>query len=602
MLEAARKLNAMIDRRSKQHFVLLLVPMLLVALLEMISLGMIIPVIQVVLFDGEGGKMAEILEQILPVREAGGKGMLVTIFFCAVFAVKSVLLFGMIFLVNRTVYWEVTRYTADLFNLYLKRPVLFHLDRNNAEILRNLTAGASLTFEAIRHVLLILLEALLMIAAILLLCLVEPLITFALAAILLTIAFVFYRFVSPIFRTWGEKQQSLEGAQIKWIVQAFSSIRDTKMFNTYSFLKSGLREIVQQRARYTTYSMSALHIPRLFLETVVIVGFMLLVMMLTGSNMPREEIVATLGVFGMAAIRILPSLNRILSSAAELRQRSAYIDTLHTDWMDGYTNSELNLEADGESRLSFKKELRLSNVSFQYPNTDGPALQGIDLTVRRGQSIGFVGPSGGGKSTLIDLILGLLQPNSGRIEADGKSILDGLGDWRSRIGFVPQQIYLLDDTIRRNIAFGIRDEDINEEKIGDAVGLASLRPLVSQLPDGLDTVVGEQGTRLSGGQRQRIAIARAVYRNPDILVLDEATSALDSVSESEITSALESAARDRTLLVIAHRLATIKNCDRVVFVRDGRIAAEGTFDDLMARNEEFAEFASSAPSPHLLEH
>ena len=268
--------------------------------------------------------------------------------------------------------------------------------------------------------------------------------------------------------------------------------------------------------------------------------------------------------------------------------------------MDGYTNSELNLEADGESRLSFKKELRLSNVSFQYPNTDGPALQGIDLTVRRGQSIGFVGPSGGGKSTLIDLILGLLQPNSGRIEADGKSILDGLGDWR-RIGFVPQQIYLLDDTIRRNIAFGIRDEDINEEKIGDAVGLASLRPLVSQLPDGLDTVVGEQGTRLSGGQRQRIAIARAVYRNPDILVLDEATSALDSVSESEITSALESAAGPNSLGDCAP-LATIKNCDRVVFVRDGRIAAEGTFDDLMARNEEFAEFASSAPSPHLLEH
>ena len=216
--------------------------------------------------------------------------------------------------------------------------------------------------------------------------------------------------------------------------------------------------------------------------------------------MPREEIVATLGVFGMAAIRILPSLNRILSSAAELRQRSAYIDTLHTDWMDGYTNSELNLEADGESRLSFKKELRLSNVSFQYPNTDGPALQGIDLTVRRGQSIGFVGPSGGGKSTLIDLILGLLQPNSGRIEADGKSILDGLGDWRSRDRVRSPADLSSDDTIRRNIAFGIRDEDINEEKIGDAVGLASLRPLVSQLPDGLDTVVGEQGTRLSGGQ------------------------------------------------------------------------------------------------------
>lgn len=592
----------MIDRRSKQHFALLLIPMLLVALMEIISLGMIIPVIQVVLFNSEGGKLAEILRRILPGGEIGGMGMPIAIFFCALFAVKSVLLFGMVFLVNRTVYWKVTKFSADLFNLYLLRPVQFHLDRNNAEILRNLMSGASLTFESIRHVLLILLEALLMIAAIVLLFLVEPLITFALASLLLIVGVIFYRFASPVFRRWGEKQQALEGAQIKWIVQAFSSIRDIKIFNSYSFLNSGIRNIVQQRARYQTYSVSALHVPRLFLETVVIIGFMLLVLVLTGSNTPREEIVATLGVFGMAAIRILPSVNRILSSGAELRQRSAYIDTLYSDWMDGHMHAEANLEADGKSGLSFERELRLSNVRFQYPGADAPALRGIDLTIRRGQSIGFVGPSGGGKSTLIDLILGLLQPNSGRIEVDGRNILDGLGDWRSRIGFVPQQIYLLDDTVRRNIAFGTSDEDIDEDEIGNAVRLASLRPLVNQLPGGLETVVGEQGTRLSGGQRQRIAIARAVYRNPDILVLDEATSALDSVSEAEITAALESAARDRTLLVIAHRLATIKNCDRVVFVLDGRIAAEGTFDELMAQNAQFAEFASAAPARPAAEH
>lgn len=584
----------MLDRRSKLEFGLLLLPMFFVAVLEMVSLGMVLPVIQIVLFGGEGGAFARLIAPVFPEGgDPAARSVAVSVAFCVLFAAKSLLLFGMIFLINRTVYRKVTQFSAELFNLYLRRPLRFHLDRNSAEIIRNLMSGASLTFEAIRHVLLIVLEALLMVSAIVLLFLVDPRITLILAAALGTIAVVFYLFLSPIFRHWGARQQALEGDMIKWIVQAFSSIRDIKMFNSYGFLDRGIREIVAQRARYQTFSVSTMHVPRLVLETVVVIGFMLFVGLLSASDTPRDQIVGTLGVFGMAAIRILPSLNRILSSGAELRQRSAYIDTLYNDWMDGHTDSERGDERIHQNMPGLSNRIELTDVRFAYAEDSEPALKGINLSIRKGQSVGFVGPSGGGKSTLVDIVLGLLPPDSGNVLVDDTDISNDLPGWRGRIGFVPQQIYLLDDTIRRNIAFGLQDSEIDDVKVTDAVRLAYLEDVIAALPDGLDTVIGEQGTRMSGGQRQRVAIARALYRDPDILIFDEATSALDTVSESEITRAIETLSRDRTVLIIAHRLSTIETCDVIAFLQDGKIVDLGTFDELRARNADFAHLATA---------
>ena len=583
----------MIDRRSKLEFGLLLFPMFLVALLEMVSLGMVLPVIQIVLFGGEGGAFANLLTQFFPKGgDPAARSVIVSVAFCILFAAKSLFLFGMIFLINRTVYRKVTRFSADLFSLYLHRPLRFHLDRNSAEIIRNLMSGASLTFEAVRHVLLIALETLLMVSAIVLLFLIEPRITLILAGVLAMIAVVFYLFFSPVFRHWGARQQTLEGDMIKWIIQAFSTIRDIKMFNSYGFIDRGIREIVVQRARYQTLSVSTMHVPRLVLETVVVVGFMLFVGLLSASDTPRDQIVRTLGVFGMAAIRILPSLNRILSSGAELRQRSAYIDTLYTDWINGHIDRERDDELLHQRKVGLSNGIALTDVHFAYAEDAAPALNGVNFSIRRGESVGFVGPSGGGKSTLIDIVLGLLTPDTGKVLVDDIDILTDLSGWRGRIGYVPQQIYLLDDTIRRNIAFGLQDSEIDDEKISQAVRLAYLEDVIGALPEGLDTIIGEQGTRMSGGQRQRLAIARALYRDPDILVFDEATSALDNVSESEITRAIETLARDRTVLIIAHRLSTIKNCDVIAFVKDGKIVDRGTFDELRARNADFAHLAT----------
>jgi ATP-binding cassette subfamily C protein len=243
------------------------------------------------------------------------------------------------------------------------------------------------------------------------------------------------------------------------------------------------------------------------------------------------------------------------------------------------------------------ERIDLKDIRFAYSKESVPALDAINLSIRKGQSIGIVGPSGGGKSTLIVIILGLLVPDSGRVSVDDADIMTDISGWRGRIGFVPQQIYLLDDTMRRNIAFGLQDTEIDDAKIAEAVRLAYLKDVVAGLHDGLDTVIGEQGTRLSGGQRQRVAIARALYRDPDILVFDEATSALDTVSESEITRAIETLSGDRTVLFIAHRLSTIKNCDVIAFIEDGKIVDQGGFDELCARNAKFANLATVGAGP-----
>jgi ABC-type multidrug transport system fused ATPase/permease subunit len=597
MIDIVKKLSVMIDRRSKQQFALLLLPMLGVGLLEMASIGMIIPVIHIVMFGGEGGTVVETVKWLIPLDIEGvAPGLIVSIVFGVLFPIKSLLLFAMIFLINRTVYRKVTRYSADMFELYLHRPLQFHLQRNSSEIIRNLTSGSSLTFEAIRHVLMIVLEALLLMSAVVLLLLVDPVVTLSLAGSLGVVTLLFYRFTLPVFRHWGQRQQALEGDTIKWIVQALSNIRDIKLFNSYRFLDRRMREIATQSARYQTLSVSTINIPRLFLETVVMVGFIILITVISATDTPREQIISTLAVFGMASMRILPSLNRILSSGAELGKRSAYVDVLYRDWVDGLADGESDTRRTGPAAIKFDDRLDVRQVVYAYPNTERAALNDINLSIKSGETVGFVGPSGGGKSTLMDIVLGLHEPSSGEVTVDGVNITVDPTGWRGMIGFVPQQIYLIDDSIRRNIAYGIEDEEIDDARLTEVIRLAYLEGVIDALPNGVDTVIGEHGTRMSGGQRQRVAIARALYRDPDILVFDEATSALDTVSESEVTDAIEALARSRTVLIIAHRLSTVKNCDRIVFIQNGKIADQGKFDELCSRNADFARMATIGTS------
>ena len=593
MIHTARKLIAFLDAPSRLHLALLLVPMLVMALLEMASIGLILPVIQVLLLGETDGVVTQMLLAALPEMPPERIPAWVSGSFAVLFLAKNLFLLGLIYVVNRVVYLKTAQFSARMYLLYLSRPMTFHFQRNSAEILRNLMSGCSLAFEALRHVLLMILDGLLMVAALLLLLLVEPMVTLVVAAVLIIMGLIFHRSTSAVFQYWGKGMMSLEGLLIKWINQSLASIRDIKLQHIYDIMSEVFSGYANKRSIFAARSTTAMHIPRLLVETVVVIGFLAVVVVLIAVEENPGDVVAVLGLYGMAALRLMPSLNRILTSASELKERTAYIDELYRDLVEGVADTDREVTAAPKPGIEFNHGIRLEDITYAYPDTANHALHGVNVAIAKGQSVGFVGPSGAGKTTLVDIVLGLLRPQSGRLTVDGIDAFSNLPAWQRRIGYVPQQVSLIDDTMRRNIAFAVVDTDIDEQRVREVVRLARLEDTVSELPDGLSTFLGEGGVRLSGGQRQRVAIARALYRDPDILVFDEATSALDTETEREIGAAIENLAGERTILIIAHRLSTVRNCDKLVFMKEGRVAAVGRFDELVRDNAEFRRLAQA---------
>ena len=478
-----------------------------------------------------------------------------------------------------------------MFELYVHRPLRFHLVRNSAETVRNLTTGCYRAFEAIRIIMTVGLEIVLVLATVCLLFVIQPMVTVVAAFVLILIALIYYRFSSPIFARWGAQVQRLDGDMIKGVNQTFGSIRDVKILHCGGAQSAEFGRLALEKARYLVGASTMQNVPRLMLESVMIVLMVVMIIVLTGEEGSISEVISTLGLFGMASLRLMPSMSRIMQGGGEFRNRTAYVDTIHQDLIEGMSDSDRALAAGRREELPFRRDLVLQGITFRHPNADTLTLNEIDLTIGCGESIGIVGPSGAGKTTLLDIVMGLLKPDSGSMRIDGVDVMSRLGAWQRHIGYVPQQVYLNDDTLRRNIAFGLPDSSLSDERQSEILRLAQLQEVVAGLPDGLDTVLSEHGVRLSGGERQRVAIARALSRDPDVLVFDEATSALDNETERSMTRAIEGMAGKKTIIIIAHRLSTVRSCTKLVFLNQGRIVAVGPFEELVETNMEFRRLA-----------
>ena len=581
----------MIGGAALRRMAFLLFPMSFIALSEMVGIAMILPIIGVLLPGAGQDSISAFFLDLLPDMAREEKVIWVLSAFVIFFILKNFLYISLVYIINLVTLKSTARFIHEMFVHYLSFPLSFHLNRNNSEILRDLVNGSSHSFEVFRQVLLITLDILIMLSAAILLLFVSPKLTLAVAAVLIVLAAFFYLVSGPIYHQWGERIRDTEGHLIKWITQSFTNIRDAKIMSAHDYLGRQVYRHALERASALIPSETAIHIPRQVFEIIIVVCFLVVILFLTRQGLSTGDIIGTISLFGMAALRLLPSITRILTNAASIRRRIAYIDGLYKDMIEGQATAIPAQHGLEKTALPFTNKIQLDQVSYAYESGGRTVVDSIQLEVRKGESIGIVGPSGAGKTTLIDIILGLLEPSDGRLMVDGQSAFENLDGWQKHLGYVPQTIFLLDDTLRRNIAFGIEDREIDENRVLQVIQLAGLDTVLADLPQGLNTSIGEFGTRLSGGQRQRVAIARALYRNPDVLVFDEATSALDSETEREITQAIDGFAGHKTILVIAHRLSTVRNCDKIVFMKQGRVEAIGSFDELYSKNTEFRKFA-----------
>lgn len=586
-MEQLRKVWNLLDARARTQIAGLAAIMLFASLLEAASVGLFIPLLQAILDANSLPEKPWIgdLYALSGATTPAAFTVWLAVGLLAFFFGKNVFLFGVVLVQNRFILYSQARYASELLHRYYRRPYPFHLHRNSAVLTRNvIEALPSVFVKEVLPALNIGLDILLALATLAVLLLIDPWITITVLVVTAALILGFYVAMRRVVGQWGRRALEQSARMLQWISQGLGAIKEIKVLGRENYFAERFAAEAAVHARLHWLDSSFAQLPRFVSETVVVSMVCLVLFLAFRRGLSGLEIATILGVFGVVAIRLMPCANRIIANLSVMRSASAALDLVYED----YISPDLSLSGTGLSgRPPFQAELRLEGVTYRYSDTPHPSLHDVSMTVKRGEAIGIIGPSGAGKTTLVDLLLGLIEPAGGRILIDGADARNVREAWQRQIGYVPQDIYLCDDTLKSNVAFGVPANQIDEARVMTVLRMAQLEALVEALPAGLDTNMGERGARLSGGQKQRVGIARALYRDPDVLVLDEATSALDTEAALGITDVVSNLAGRKTLIVIAHRLSTVRRCDRLVLLRDGRISAEGSFSDLAAEDPGF---------------
>ena len=497
--------------------------------------------------------------------------------FC-VYLLKSLFLLFLTFYQAKYIFGIQEKLSYQFFKGYLSENYEFHLSRNSSDLIRNTLSEVTQFTGAISNTLSIFSESLVLLGITVLLLVVEPLATLIIITAMVLLGSIYLFFTKGKSERWGNERMYHDGKRIQHIQQGISGIKEVKIsgreqnfLEIYSTHNSG-------SANNNRKQSIIVGLPRIFIEFAAITGIVLFIFIYTLGQKEIQQIVPLLGLFGLAAFRIMPSINRIVSSMQSVRFTLPILHSLHEELINIRENP---LPSHDESDLfNLSSEIELKNISFSYRDSK-TILEGIDMIIPAGSCVGLIGESGAGKSTLLDLLLGLNKPSSGEILIDGKRLDENLRSWQKGIGYVPQDVFLTDDTLKRNIAFGLEEEDIDNEKIASAIKLAKLDTFVEGLPEKENTTVGERGVRISGGQKQRIGIARALYENPSVLVLDEATSSLDSSTEIEVMSSIRELIGTKTIIIVAHRISTMADSDFLYKIEKGKIGKKLFYQDVI---------------------
>ena len=505
-------------------------------------------------------------------------GLIVFLFFGKAFVVL-----GINNLIIRFAQNQQIRLRSRLMHTYQHLPYSVYLQRNSAEYIHSVQQ-LTIQFQTVLQQLLRTISDALVALVILGLLVWENAVALSLLVLLVGGTLLAYdRLFRKRMRDYGRRQNLAAREMVQGIHEGLEGLKEIRILGReahfHRMLQRGAEGWSFSQRRYQLIQQA----PRYLLEAVLVIFVVLLVLLTMNSGAKTEALLGTLGLFGVASIRLMPMASQLAATMTTLRFQRDAVSRLHADLQQVQALfTKETVKSRGNSAAPFVS-LALQKIHYKYSNTKQPALQNLDLEIKAGESIGLVGPSGSGKTTLVDVLLGLLEPESGTMEFNGQPLQEHLGEWRSQVAYLPQQVFLIDNSLRGNVALGEEESEIDETRLREALRQARLSELVEQLPQGVDTILGERGVRLSGGQRQRVALARVFYHGRSVLVMDEATSALDNETEKEIVAEIQRLKGQKTMIVIAHRLTTVQHCDRIYRLEQGRILEEGTPDQVLKK-------------------
>ena len=568
-----KKLSYIFSKRDKYKIALLLCIMVAGSFLELLGVAVFQPFVNIIMMPDsiqENSYLARIY-QMFGCSTTESFLTVVALGIIVIYVVKNVYLWVEQNLIMKFTYGMQQKLSTRLLTTYLSEPYTFHLNKNIAELQRSMQEDTGLFTQVLMHTLQLVAEVVVCIVLGVYLFTVSNSITVVIVGLLILCVVLFTKITKRFTEQLGKEAQVYKGKLYQWVNQSLGGVKEVKVLNREEFFVSSYKKYYGLYIKGVRINRLLSITPKYMVEAVCMTGLLIaIIIKLNFGHGELENFIPQLATFAVAAFRLLPSVGRINEHVNNILYAVPSVDLIYGDLKGIEDYQESKGEEEGKE-WSFEHGITAKHITYAYPNTDTNVLEDANCIIPKGKTVAFIGSSGAGKTTMADIILGLLAPQRGKILVDNIDVFKILTMWHHQIGYIPQVIYLSDDTIRNNIAFGIHEDQIDEEAVKTALKKAQLAEFVDTLPDGLDTIVGDRGVRLSGGQRQRIGIARALYHDPEILVLDEATSALDNETETAVMEAIESLQGSKTMIIIAHRLTTIQNADIIYEVGDGKV-------------------------------
>ena len=585
-----KNIKILLTQNQKKQCIFLFFGSIFSSFFELIGIGSI-PVFAMIIIDFNllKSKLPSFVDQnLLDQFTQNQVALFGAILLTVIFLLKNLYLALMVYFQGNVIKTIRSSNKLRLFKSYINAHYIFHLQRNPAELLRGITTDINNAIDVIFSIIVLFRESLLLILIFILLFYADPFISFSVFIFLTSFVGLFFFLTKKRLKIIGKMIQYFTGHEIKIANQGFGAIKEVKILNKEKYVEDIFKQNVDEIEKNYFIGFFLNSMPRLFLEIASVIAVVVVSTISIFMYASTASMIPVITLLAVSAVRLIPAFGSIAMSLTTIKTKIPSFDFVSKE-ISELENTNIILDQGKEEKIKFFKDIYINKVNFRYPNTNTYSIIDVNLLINHGKKIGFIGNSGSGKSTLINLLLGLLQPTEGKILIDGKDISKNLRNWQSQIGYVSQDIYLLDDTIRNNIAFGHSDANINSDHVVNAIKTAQLESFINSLPDGEETIIGNRGVRLSGGQRQRIGIARALYSQPRVLVFDEATSSLDLENERKIINAICQNNKDLTFIIISHRNNTVKNCDLIHVLDNGKLIDKGSYDQILKKHNYLQE-------------